>query len=243
MDGYRRREGGQELRYVKEMGQTCAAPECTSLCTPHIALAVGTLAADDSAGVFSSAGCWLPDAFGHFGLRKREDGEVRWNHWGNPLSNSIQLCLTLSNQHTHYILRFAYLGLFSTSTTKGRYRASGHDVKKLNIRGMNHAFWLHCTFGLGCSSCGASTSRHAITSLQPGGKSLFNSSSKEVAAVGLGTVSTLACAMSGRMWQDRMIGISGWLDDRMDAGWDGGVGFQSKDARLKKEWLPNTMNW
>ena len=74
---------------------------------------------------------------------------------------------------------------------------------------MNHAFWLHCTFGSGCSSCGASTSRHAITSLQPGGKSLSSSSSKEVAAIGLGTVSTLACAMSGRMWQD-VAGSQDW---------------------------------
>ena len=64
---------------------------------------------------------------------------------------------------------------------------------------------------------------------------MFNSSSKEVSAIGLGTVSTLACAMSGRMWQDRMIGISGWLDVWMDAGWDGGFGFESKHARLKKE--------
>ena len=74
MDGYRMIEWGQELGYVKEMGQTCGASNYgTSLVTP-IALAVGTLAAaDDSAGVFGSAGCWLPDAFGHFGLRERGD--------------------------------------------------------------------------------------------------------------------------------------------------------------------------
>ena len=57
MDGYRMIELGQELGYVKEMGQTCGASNGTSLMTP-IALAVGTLAAaDDSAGVFGSAGC------------------------------------------------------------------------------------------------------------------------------------------------------------------------------------------
>ena len=92
----------------------------------------------------------------------------------------------------------------------------------MNIRGLKDAFWLLCTFGSGCSSCGVSTSRHAVTSLQPGGKSLFNSSSKEVSAIGLGTVSTLACAMSGRMWQDRIIGISVWLDVQcMDGCWVG----------------------
>ena len=90
---------------------------------PLIALAVGTLAAaDDSAGVFGSAGCWLPDAFGHFGLRERgEYGEVQFAGIVEEI-----LYPTLSNQHIHvyYILRFAYLGLFSTSTPKGPKRNS-----------------------------------------------------------------------------------------------------------------------
>ena len=121
MDGYRMIELGQELGYVKEMGQTCGASNGTSLMTP-IALAVGTLAAaDDSAGVFGSAGCWLPEAFGHFGLRER--GE-----YGGQFAGIIEEILypTLSNQHIHvyYILRFAYLGLFSTSTPKGSKRNS-----------------------------------------------------------------------------------------------------------------------
>ena len=121
MDGYRMIEWGQELGYVKEMGQTCGASNGTSLVTP-IALAVGTLAAaDDSAGVFGSAGCWLPDAFGHFGLRER--GE-----YGGQFAGIVEEILypTLSNQHIHvyYILRFASLGLFSTSTPKGSKRNS-----------------------------------------------------------------------------------------------------------------------
>ena len=90
---------------------------------PLIALAVGTLAAaDDSAGVFGSAGCWLPDAFGHFGLRERgEYGEVQFAGIVEEI-----LYPTLSNQHIHvyYILRFVYLGLFSTSTPKGSKRNS-----------------------------------------------------------------------------------------------------------------------
>ena len=64
---------------------------------PLIALAVGTLAAaDDSAGVFGSAGCWLPDAFGHFGLRER--GE-----YGGQFAGIVEEILypTLSNQHIH----------------------------------------------------------------------------------------------------------------------------------------------
>ena len=58
MDGYRPIELGQELRCVKEMGATlwCLSMLFT-LHPPPVALAVGTLAADDSAGVFSSAGC------------------------------------------------------------------------------------------------------------------------------------------------------------------------------------------
>ena len=90
---------------------------------PLIALAVGTLAAaDDCAGVFGSAGCWLPDAFGHFGLRERgEYGEVQFAGIVEEI-----LYPTLSNQHIHvyYILRFVYLGLFSTSTPKGPKRNS-----------------------------------------------------------------------------------------------------------------------
>ena len=114
-------EWGQELGYVKEMGQTCGASNGTSLVTP-IALAVGTLAAaHDSAAVFGSAGCWLPDAFGHFGLRER--GE-----YGGQFAGIVEEILypTLSNQHVHvyYILRFAYLGLFSTFTPKGLKRNS-----------------------------------------------------------------------------------------------------------------------
>ena len=35
MDGYRMIELGQELGYVKEMGQTCGASNGTSLMTPH----------------------------------------------------------------------------------------------------------------------------------------------------------------------------------------------------------------
>ena len=35
MDGYRMIELGQELGYVKEMGQTCDASNGTSLVTPH----------------------------------------------------------------------------------------------------------------------------------------------------------------------------------------------------------------
>ena len=90
---------------------------------PLIALAVGTLAAaDDSAGVFGSAGRWLPDAFGHFGLRERgEYGEGQFAGIVEEIPYP-----TLSNQHIHvyYILRFAYLGLFSTSTPKGPKRNS-----------------------------------------------------------------------------------------------------------------------
>ena len=163
---------------------------------PPIALAVGTLAAaDDSAGAFGSAGCWLPDAFGHFGLRELgEYGEGQFTGIVEEI-----LYPTLSNQHIHvyYILRFAYLGLFSTSTPKG---------SKTNSQGMSGHVRAS---GLGCSSCGASTPRHAVTSLQPGGKSLFNSREGD-SAIGLGAFWSSACVIVGRQLHWWMSGLLGF---------------------------------
>ena len=93
MDGYRMIELGQELGYVKEMGQTCDASNGTSLVTPH------RLGSWHACSGRWQRWCvrfsWLLTSRRVRPLWPQGTGRVwrssiRWNRWGDPLSNSVQ---------------------------------------------------------------------------------------------------------------------------------------------------------
>ena len=86
-------ELGQELGYVKEMGQTCGASNGTSLMTPH---RLGSWHACSGRWQhWCVRFSWLltsrrvrplwPQGTGRVWRRS-----IHWNRWGNPLSNSVQ---------------------------------------------------------------------------------------------------------------------------------------------------------
>ena len=146
MDGYRMIELGQELGYVKEMGQTCGASNGTSLMTPH------RLGSWHACSGRWQRWCvrfsWLLTSrrvrpLWPQGTRRVWRRSIHWNRWGDPLSNSVQPahpCILHTQICVFGVVQHFYTKRNSQGMS-GHVRASGHDVNKFEYSSINP---IHC---------------------------------------------------------------------------------------------------